>query len=255
MKRYLRLLPLLLALTCLVATGSERFYEEEFPVTPGARLELESFKGQITLRSDEGSTVRVSARIYAEGDTRPELVDYMEIEAQARESYVELSAELDQDEAEDAELLGKSWSQPSVDWEIILPDHMSVEIESHKSDFDLQVPAGRIEIESHKGEGTIRGVRGRFELETHKGEFEVEILELSQVEVETHKGSIDLAVHGATDLALSGESHKGKLEFEGRDIMVEEEDGETFVEYREGDGSRSIELETHEGKIRVRFLD
>jgi hypothetical protein len=248
------LLPLVLALACLAASGAERFYEQEFPVGAGARLELESFKGKITLRTDEGSTVRVSARIYSDEGTRPELVDFMEIEAHARESYVELSAEFDQGEAEEAELLGRSWSQPSVDWEIVLPDDMSVELESHKSEFDLQVPAGSIEVESHKGEGSIRGVRGRFEIETHKGEFDVEVQALSHVEVETHKGRVELTVHGAADLAVSAESHRGRLEFEGRDIVVEEEDGEKFVDYREGDGSRTMELETHEGTIRVRFL-
>ena len=31
-------------------------------------------------------------------------------------------------------------------------------------------------------------------------------------------------------------------------------DVETFVDYRGGAGSQTIELETHEGKIRVRFL-
>lgn len=249
------LLPFLLVLTCLSASGADRFYEEEFPVTARARLELESFKGKITLRSDEGTTVRVKARIYADEGTRPELVDFMEIEAHARESFVELSSEFDQGEAEEAELLGRSWSQPSVDWEITLPDDMSIELESHKAEFDLQVPAGAIEIESHKGHGTVRGVRGRFELETHKGEFEVEIQELDQVEVETHKGRIELEVHGARDFTVSGESYKGELAFEGRDIRVEKEDGETFVDHREGNGSRRIELETHEGKIRVRFLD
>jgi hypothetical protein len=254
MMRFLRLLPLLLALSSVAAFGADRFWEEEFPVTAGARLELESFKGKITLRTDEGSTVRVQARIYADQGTRPELVDFMKIEAQARASYVELSAEFDQGEAEDAELLGKSWSQPAVDWDITLPDHMRLELESHKSELDLRVPSGSIEIESHKGEGAIRGVRGPFELETHKGEFEVVILELDNVEVETHKGNIELEIHGARDFELSGESHKGDLIFEGREVRVEDDDGETFVEHREGDGSRSIELETHEGKIRVRFV-
>ena len=137
MRKSLRLLPFLLILTCLAASGADRFYEQEFPVKEGARLDLESFKGKITLRTDEGTTVRVKARIYADKGTRPELVDFMEIEAHARESFVELSAELDQGEAEEAELLGKSWSQPSVDWDIVLPDHMSIELESHKSEFDL----------------------------------------------------------------------------------------------------------------------
>jgi DUF4097 and DUF4098 domain-containing protein YvlB len=146
---------------------------------------------------------------------------------------------------------------PLVDFDITVPDDCALDLSSHKSEFDVSAPAGRIEIESHKGFGDIRGVRNDFDLDTHKGEFQVEVVQLTDLEVETHKGDVEVTIRGAKDFTIRGDSHEGRLRFQGRDIQVERDpdSDEIEVRHQEGSGRHHIDVSTHKGTIEVEFLD
>jgi hypothetical protein len=65
-----------------------------------------------------------------------------------------------------------------------------------------------------------------------------------------------VVIFGAHDFVVRGESHKGKLSFEGRDVKVERDEDDhdqLSVHYREGSGSNRIDISTHKGSINLRF--
>lgn len=250
---------LLLAITiCLatsLATSQEQVFEKDFPVNAGAELSLDSHKGKIRIRTHNEAVIRVKARIYTDEGRNPEMVDLVEIKARGRSDYVSLEVEYDKPAKGLGGLLGGSMTLPLVDWDIAVPHDAELNLQSHKSEFDVETPSGRVEIESHKGHGRISGIVSDFRLESHKGKFEVEVEQLSDLRIDTHKGDIELILHGADDFVIRGDSHKGDLRFSGRDIPVEKEDDELMVNYRTGNGDNRINISTHKGDIHLRFVD
>ena len=248
---------MILALVLISAASvfaGERFFEEEYPVEPNARFSLDSHKGHIQIRTDNGSTIRVKARTH-DGDE--ELLEHVEIIARSSDDYVEIRVKFNDDAARSMwdGLLGKSHEWPLTDFEIVVPDTASLRLDSHKSTFDLEAPSGRIDIESHKGTGTIKGVRSDFKLESHKGQFDVEILQLADLRVETHKGDLSFLIHDAHDFSISGETHKGDIRFRGRDVPIRAKKHGTSISHRVGSGEHRIELSTHKGQIQVEFAN
>lgn len=250
MKRMLFLL-LLAAVAAASAFGQERTYQKEFPVNAGARFSLDSYKGTITIRTDTGKTIRAYARIRPDEGTDPELLDYVKIREHA--SLNSVSLEVDNDTSGFRRLFGRSVTMPLVDWDITLPDDVDLNLETYKSEVDLDVPAGRVEIDSYKGTGSIRKVRNHFKLDTYKGNFKVDVDNLGDLDAETYKGEITLSIYGARDFGLRATTHKGELRFHGRQIPLEKRGRETEADYTTGNGRNRINLETYKGTFIVEF--
>lgn len=247
---------LVMVMVAATAFANERSFNEEFNVSADAKLSLDCHKGNIKIRTHSQSVISVQARIYPDQGESPEAVDYLKINTRAGDDWVSVDVDFDPPSKGFGGLLGDQITMPMVDFEILIPDAAALELSSHKAHFDVEAGTGRVEVESHKGTGTIKGVRNDFELETHKGEFQIEVLELADMELETHKGDIEVVIHGAHDFVIRGETHKGKLSFEGRDVKVardDDDDEELSVDYREGSGSNRIDISTHKGSINLRF--
>lgn len=249
---------LLLASLPAAVFGAERVVEKTFQVAPDARLTVEFHKGKIQIRTADVSEIRMTAKIYPDEGPDEDL-DLVEIDTSSGNDYVRIKVDYDQVQKERSRGLFDGWdgtSLPLVDFDIVMPDSGRLDIETHKGRLDVEAPSGEVTVESHKGEGQIRNVRGDFELETHKGDFDVEIAEMKDVQVETHKGTVDLQIRGATDFSVRGQSHDGRITFDGYDIPIERDrhhDG-LWIDYTEGRGGNRIELDTHKGDIRLSFV-
>ena len=250
---------LILCLTVLplwAAETEERFVENSFNVNDGVELVLDNHKGEIHIATAQVSTIEVKARIYTPAENRDSL-DFVDVRMSQSGNRVRVSVDYDNKGLKGAMdgVLGKHNELPAVDFHVVMPDNGSLKLESHKATIDIDAPSGTVDLESHKGTGRIRNVRSDLRLETHKGKFDVEILNLGDVNVETHKGDVTLKISGAQDFDVRGESHKGHFVFEGYDIPVERKDGEIRVNYSQGSGTHRIDLETHKGEIRLEFLN
>lgn len=248
---------LLLASLPAAVFGAEKVVEKTFQVAPDARLTVEFHKGKIQVRTADVSEIRMTAKIYP--DEGPDSdVGLVKIDTSSGSDYVRIQVDYDQVQREHSGGLFESWggtSLPLVDFDIVMPDSGRLDIETHKGKLDVEAPSGEVTVESHKGEGRIVNVRGDFELDTHKGDFDVEIAEMKDVQVETHKGTVDLEIRGATDFSVRGQSHDGRITFDGYDIPIErgrDRDG-LWIDYTEGRGGNRMELDTHKGDIRVTF--
>lgn len=229
-----------------------------FKVKANASLDVEHHKGELKIRPAAGDTIEVSYRIYYKGEDisdseKTELLNAVEVQIVASERNV--SIEVDYDQAND---IFDAWKRrnrtmPYVDFDIFVPEDANISVESHKGNMDIDAPSGEIEIESHKGKGTLRNVRSDLEIETHKGDFNVEIAELADLEVETHKGNVTIDILNAADFRIEGESHKGALNVNGRNVKIAKEKRESILTYSEGSAKNEISLETHKGDITLNF--
>lgn len=260
MKKFVLTIMMLMPMTLF---GAERSFNKSFDVAPNARFSLDCFKGEIKIRTGDVSTIQVNARIYPDEGPDSDL-KYVSIDTSSASGYVRIEVEYDADSMsrtrrgeDNSSGILRNWSGtslPFVDFDIVVPRDASLDLESHKSTFDVEAPAGAVRIETHKGTGTIKGVRNDFELSTHKGRFDVEIDKLADLEIDTHKGDVDVVIHDARDFSLRGETDSGKLDFEGYYVRVERDDhhGE-YVSETIGSGIHRIDLDTHKGRIKLHF--
>ena len=252
---------LLLLLTCFSLTAAdEREWSKIVPVDAGVSFSLDSHKGNINITIGADNEISMQARVYFSDsadipeDRVGDLLDALNFNLSQSRQSVRLEVEYDRD-------FQKSWNQmfkrgfemPMVDLEITIPDDSNLNLETHKSTFEVDAPVGNVRVETHKGQGVIRQVRNNFDLETHKGKVKVEIQDLHDVDVETHKGDVTLKIFDAGDFTLRGDSHKGNFNFKGLDIRAKKDDGELIVRHTEGSGRNRIDLETHKGDIRIEF--
>lgn len=246
-------------MTCLTLVASDRIVKETFEVNPGADFYLSSHKGNIKVTTDNGHTVRITARIYVENGDDDTAVEYTEIKTTASKNYVRVKVDYHQKEWKSlwSGLVGNEVPLPYVDFEVILPDDLNLKLNSHKSRFEIDAPAGEIQIESHKGRGYIRKVRNHFSMESHKGDFEVDILNMRDLIIETHKGTMDVRIEKAKDFTLRGTTHKGDLEVRGREVSYKSDDRGKDLRLHErfGKGTNRVRLDTHKGRIRLDFVN
>ena len=250
-------------LVALVATtawsSDDRYLARDFEVVPGARFSLDSHKGKIKIGTTDQDRIEVKAHVHFGDieDANPDLLEFVEVNILNGEDYVDVDVKFNQEDARSwwDNLSGKGMTWPYVDFEILVPDTASLKIDTHKGELDLQVPSGEIRIDSHKGTGTIAGVRNNLRLDTHKGQFDVQILDLHDLDIDTHKGNLDIAIENASDVSVNADSYKGNLRFKGRDIQTrsDKKGKNTKADFREGTGENRIRIETHKGDITLDF--
>jgi len=146
---------------------------------------------------------------------------------------------------------------PEVDFDVVLPTTVSLEVDSHRSDMDIEAPRGDVRIKSHRGRGSVTGISSDFILDTHRGSFDLVVAELHDLDIKTHRGNVYARIENADDFRIRGESHRGRLEFSGKDIEVTQDRhrGESSVSHREGSGENRVYLDTHRGDITLSFRD
>lgn len=253
-----KLLPII-----LVFSGSlfafEKTIEKTFEVDPGADFSLSSHKGHIQISTDQGHTVRISARVYVDAGEDDRAIEYTDIIMKSSSDYVSVDVDYNQSDWQGlwSNLVGKQVQTPYVDFHIVIPDDLNLRLKSHKSTFDVKAPAGTIRVNSHKGTGKITGVRNKLEMDSHKGEFRIEILTMRDLEIETHKGEMDLVIHKANDFSIRGSTHKGDIEVHGREVRYQYDERKRGMSISErfGKATHRIRLDTHKGSINLKFVD
>lgn len=115
-----------------------------------------------------------------------------------------------------------------VNVELYIPQDVDGEIHTHNGAIEITEYQGAVEAHTHNGNIALEKVRGDIELVTHNGN--IDILELDgTLRMETHNGH--LRADHVTG-RIKGKTHNGKI------ILT-------------GAGQRGLNLETHNGIIRV----
>jgi DUF4097 and DUF4098 domain-containing protein YvlB len=173
---------------------ASKIVELDVPLAEASKLDCKTHNGNITITPGELSdTIHIRAEIKVRGYTQEE----------AEDNLAQLSIGQKQDN-DVLRIFGEyprshfSNTSPSFSFDIKVPEHLA------------------LALESHNGNLTSHGTSGPLRLETHNGRIEGATSN-NKAWVETHNGSIKLAIHSDEDLDGSITSHNGGISVEVSD--------------------------------------
>ncbi len=157
-----------------------------------------------------------------------------------------------------------------VDFELTVPPRFAARLHSHNGDVGVTGLAGAVDVATHNGAVTLRDVRSRVRAESHNGRIEC-CGDGQPIELDTHNGAVrfsttascvsgsitshngDILLELPDDargtIAGHGRFLGGDLPHQGSCIVV---DGRDFkIELRDP-GAARLEVETHNGSVRLR---
>lgn len=259
-----------LALAALAALGGtargQGFQTDRtVDVTSGARLQLDSQFGSVTVRAWDRSAVRVQARHRAD----------VGVEIDARGSLVQIETNRP----------GKP-----VEYSLTVPADMPLEIEVIHGEIDVAGMRSALQIQSVNGAITVRGGSGPIDLgsvqgsitledasgdvhaETVNGRIQLRGIESGRVTAETvnggvaysgsirddgwyrfstHNGPIDLTIPAGVGAVFTASTFNGTLETAFPVTLHEAKEGKEFS-FTLGAGGARIELESFNGTMSIR---
>lgn len=217
------ILLLVLLVTALPVAADEIGFEEVFPVETGARLELMSRSGDITVRVWDRGEARV----------RAEHGPAVQVEARERRGDVLVGS------------FGKDPAAP-VDYEIDLPVWMGirirgqfadVEIDGTEAEVDVEVVDGDVYVRGGRGEVFLRSVHGSVEVQGAEGLIDLESTN-EDVTVIDGRGEIriqsingDLRLENVAGEQVEGVTTNGDIRYDG----ILQSDGDYYFTSHSGD--------------------
>jgi len=235
-------------------SAAERIVERSIEVNPDVRFSINSHRGSVDISTADIDTIELTAHI--EHDSQ-DVVDRVDIEVSSSRSTVDVDVDYDQPAFRlNFGLIGfNDYEYPEVRFTVVLPENASLAVDSHRSDLNLEAPAGRVDVTAHRGRGRISGIRNDLKIDSHRTDFDIEILELNDVDLDFHRGDVELDLFGASDYTIAGETHRGNIRFVGRDYRVDQSSRDVYVNAREGDGRNMINIDSHRGNTVINFHD
>jgi hypothetical protein len=218
-----------MAVGALVALSAPQETDTTFTVTPGQRLNVATFGGEIVIRTWELDQVRIEA----DHSSREHLV----IEQNASEVRVRPSSwnsdfefNVEGDEFDVSMNFRGGRAPAMVDYEIVVPEGMALEIGGLFTDVEIEGAVGEITVRVLEGEIDVTGARGLVSARTGEGDIDlvdvVGAMRLStiggEITVENASGDITAqSTEGDIDLEMvqasrvEAESVDGEIWYQG----------------------------------------
>lgn len=194
----------------------ERTVEKSFTVSPGGTLKVETFGGNITVSTSDGSQVRVIAREQFRTNS----------ESEADEAVKQLTLQIEQQGGDisafakyDSSGLGSFWKPNNkvyVSFEVVVPKQFEANLKTSGGNIDVADLNGGVLAKTSGGNIKLGNIDGKADVHTSGGDIEIRNVTRS-VEANTSGGEIHVAaIGGDAALHTSGgnirvESAKGKL--------------------------------------------
>jgi DUF4097 and DUF4098 domain-containing protein YvlB len=230
-RRFLQLTIVVITTLLIVGSASagtlDELIDETRVFAPGHRFELENVNGEITVVTWDRDELRILARKRARGGSASDLqasLDRLEVVIEASEGNVRV----------DTRFPGGVFHGVSlaVDYEVTLPSHADLDLETVNGNIRLDGVRGRLDIDTTNGEIDVENARGRVRASTTNGGISVDLFEVGENEAmrfETTNGDVRLhlpptlraslvarTVHGSiqTDfpLTVQGRFHQNRLD-------------------------------------------
>jgi len=235
-----------IAVGALVALSAPQETDTTFAVTPGQRLNVATFGGEVVIRTWELDQVRIEA----DHSSREHLViTQTASEVRVRPSSWNSDFEFSVDGEEfDVSMNFRGTRAPAmVDYEIVVPEGMALEIGGLFSDVEIEGAVGEVTIRVLEGEVDIVGARGQISARTGEGDIDIEDV-VGALRLSTIGGEITVA-NASGD--ITAQSTEGDIDLENiRASRVEAEsvDGEIWYQGTiEAQGFYSFT--THDGDV------
>ncbi len=233
-------------------------------------LEVRTHNGGIRYQGDgttQEATITVTKK--AGGRTRKD----------AEQAFDALDITIEPNEAGTCRV-GWAWKTPrrsrwsaDVNFMVVAPSKLNLMAESHNGAIGVTGAAGETRLVTHNGHievtasgpmlraethngGIQAGYEGRdLRLSTHNGAIRADLSRCGPVggELSTHNGAIQLTVSSTTAADIECSTHNGRIQFDPP-VSVGKV-SRTNLEGKLGPGGPPLELETHNGSIRVKKSD
>ncbi len=261
---------LAVVLTALTWTGSAHGQattttDRTVSVPARGRLELDSFRGKVTVRGWDKASAHIVARHSPDVD----------IDIQVEGNTLSIDADMDRWAEKQANRRGGAHGSPfdsPIDYELTVPRTMDLEIDVVRGDIVLSGMQGRIEAETVDGSVSVDGGRGIVKLSSVQGPISltgasgtIEIEAVNQaVEVRNVRGQLDVSgVNGAIRMIgvdasrVEAGTVNGQIEWDG----IVHPDGRYEFTTHNGnvimvlprDVSASVHVSTFNGSLHSQF--
>jgi DUF4097 and DUF4098 domain-containing protein YvlB len=164
-------------------------------------VDIETFKGSITIESSDNPEVVILARIEPDPEDRhaKESVEKTEIDIDSSAREVRIKSDYDRIQKH------RSWFSglfdddnvilPFVHYTISMPATARLSIKDFKSNVRINNLRSPIDVNTYKGTAVVSGQEGGVDLETYKGDVRVEMAKLgADSYFKTYKGKIRIDV-------------------------------------------------------------
>ena len=245
------------------ADGLSREIDKTFPLKANGELQIETFKGSVTVSASASSEVKVHARIDADesckdDDRREEKVKLTEVKFQATADRLTIESDYSRVDG-----LGHFRgffehcnALPFIHYQVSAPPTVKINIRDHKSKIRISDIHSDIRIRTHKGQVNVTGLDGAMDLETHKGEAHIAFSKLARnSRFDTHKGEIELVLPKGAAFKLDADiGRRGELrsDISGVTTTVHQRHGESQTA-SVNEGGPALRLSTHKGRFQIKL--
>jgi hypothetical protein len=161
----------LIALPSLALSGQSKDFARTVDFNSGGELKINSTKGSVKLTGWDRNQVAVIARIVmrerVDSDYARRAIEAVRIEVSG--DARELSIRPNYDDVPRDGLAGLSRTLPDVDFEIQAPRHMSLVLDTDRTEVELRGIDGTLNLKSDRGELTAHDVGGDIRLKMDRG--------------------------------------------------------------------------------------
>jgi hypothetical protein len=233
--------------------------DQTFNLNKDGRVNLDTYKGSITIETWDKPQVHVYAKI------KPAVNGWSSTDAdeQLRNVNVEFNSSDNRlyikSDYRDSDSWFGSNTRAYVHYKIQMPATAYLFVDDYKSDSDIRGLNSAIDFETYKGSVKILDFTGRIELETYKGDVEIEMKNITDdCRFETYKGKIVLGLPSEAgfeldlDLGKRGD-YRSDFDMSFNSIRSHNHRREIYGGKVNGGGPR-VEFETYKGDFDLRKL-
>jgi hypothetical protein len=224
------------------------------------RVDVNTYKGSVTVTTWDRPEVRVDARIEPDGDDREsrEKVQWTEVRISGGGGSVEIKSDYDEIKHHGYGFLGlfdvETGSLPFVRYTIQMPATARLEIKDYKSGITVSDLRADLRLHTYKGSARVSNLDGAARVDTYKGDVRVAFARFSRASrFETYKGEIDVRLPKDSRFDLDADSgRRGDID---SDFAMTMHAGRSRAARASGavnGGGPELRLTTYKGTLRIR---
>lgn len=257
-----------LCLLAILAAGASPSFGQDSketrktaPLNQGGEVNIDTFKGSVTVTTWDRQEVEVYAKIEPDGlsaDQR-KMVQDTEVNIETSANSIRIKSNYDKLQgrsniSEDSD--GSSFTLPLIHYTLKVPRTAKLTITDHKSKIGVSDLHADLNINTHKGSVSVARQNGAVSLDTHKGDARVEFLSFNkESKFGTHKGEIEIVIPGRIGFELDSEMGKGANLDSTYDLgaLTRKQDRrDSQYKGAVNGGGPLLRMNSHKGQIRLR---
>ena len=232
-------------------TSSE---QHQIDITGKQTIKLENVKGSIKISHSNDSgvlTVKASKEIKVKKKFLDTPFDEIRVNIDSSNSIIKITTDITKG-GEDGFFKFNTGRDQRVDYEIIVPSGIEIEIENVNGNISTGKLSNDLNIDLVNGEVALDNYTGRLKCEITNGSFSAEIDSTTGMDVSTVNGGVTLKLNNFINANLRAETVNGRITEENLQLRVVEKEKKLFKgKLGSGESNVDINIETVNGKIKL----